>query len=104
LDDLENALKNNDQEGILSTINKLADARQQISLSISKVGAVGNRTDVAATNLDDFKMKLAELTSKTEDADITELATSMAMKELALQASYATAAKLGQNTILNFMK
>jgi flagellin-like hook-associated protein FlgL len=62
-----------------------------------------NRLELAASNLQDFSLKLADLTSKTEDADITELATSLAMKELALQASYATAAKIGQNTILNFI-
>ncbi|MCK9362283.1 MAG: flagellar hook-associated protein FlgL [Syntrophales bacterium] len=104
LDDLKKALENNDQEGILAQMDKLEDARQQVSLSISKVGATMNRLELADSNLQDFSLKLADLTSKTEDADITELATTLAMKELALQASYATAAKLGQNTILDFIK
>ncbi|MHB8830086.1 MAG: flagellin, partial [Syntrophales bacterium] len=104
LDDLKTALENNDQEGILAQVDKLEDARQQVSFSISKVGATMNRLELAGGNLEDFSLKLADLTSKTEDADITELATMLAMKELALQASYATAAKLGQNTILDFIK
>ncbi len=103
LDDLKTALENNDPDGILAQVGKLEDAREQLSFSVSRVGATVNRLELAASNLQDFSLKLADLTSKTEDADITELATSLAMKELALQASYATAAKIGQNTILNFI-
>lgn len=104
LDDLKTALENNDQDGILAQVDKLEDARQQVSLATSKVGVTVNRLDLAGANLEDFSLKLAELTSETEDADITELATLLAMKELALQASYSTAAKLGQNTILDFLR
>jgi flagellar hook-associated protein 3 FlgL len=104
LDDLKTALENNDQDGILAQLDNLTDAQEQISLSISKVGALMNRTELAGSNLEDFSLQLTELKSKTEDADITELATSLAMKGLALQASYAVAAKIGENTILDFMR
>ena len=104
LDNLEAALENNDQQGIMTQVDKLKDARQQVNLCISKVGATMNRLELARNNLLDLNQKLVELTSKTEDADIAELATGFAMKEIALKASYATAAKIGSTTILNFIK
>jgi len=42
--------------------------------------------------------------SNTEDADISEITTELAMKEIALKASYATASKIENLTILDFLK
>ena len=104
LDELKTALVNNDQQGILAQMDKLKDAREQANFYISKVGATMNRLELAKSNLQDFSQKLVELTSNTEDADIAEIATSLAMREIALKASYATASKIGGNTILDFIK
>ncbi len=103
-DDLTTALESNDQQGILAQLDKLEAARQQVSLAVSKVGARMNRLEIAANNIKDLGLQVAALKSETEDADITELATDLATKELALQASYAIAAKIGANTILDFIR
>lgn len=104
LDSLKTALNNNDPQGILDQLDKLTTANNQVNLSISRVGNVKNRMEVAKSNLQDLNQQLTDLTSKTEDADIAELSTSLAMKQIALQASYATAAKISENTILNFIR
>ncbi len=104
LDDLKTALMNNDQQGILAQIDKLTEASVQINLSTSKVGTTVNRLDLAKSNLQDLSLQLTDLSSKTEDADMAELATSLAMKQIALQASYATASRIGSNTIMDFIK
>jgi flagellar hook-associated protein 3 FlgL len=102
-DDLKTALENDDKETILAQLDKLDTAQQQVNLAVSKVGALMNRLEIAGSNLEDFSLQITELKSETEDADIMELATSLATKELALQASYAVAAKIGRNTILDFI-
>lgn len=104
LDELKAALTTNDQAGILAQLDNLKAANDQVSLAASKVGATMNRMDIAKGNLQDLSMQLTDLTSKTEGADVAALATKMAMQQLALQASYATAAKIGSNTILDFIK
>ena len=52
----------------------------------------------------DLDFNLTKLISNTEDADISEIATELAMKEIALKASYATASKIENLTILDFLK
>jgi len=104
LDDLKAALTTNDQAGILAQLDNLKAVNDQVSLAASKVGATMNRMDIAKGNLQDLSMQLTDLTSKTEGADVTSLATKMAMQQLALQASYATASKIGSNTILDFIR
>jgi flagellar hook-associated protein 3 FlgL len=104
LDDLESALTNNDAEGISEQIGYLKSASERVNLCTSRVGTVMSRIDVSKSNLEDFSEQLTGLTSQTEGADITELATSVAMRELALQASYSMASKIGQNTLLDFIK
>jgi flagellar hook-associated protein 3 len=104
LDDLKSALVNNDQGGILAQLENLNIASEQINFATSKVGTVVNRLDLAKSNLQDFSLQLTDLTSQTEDADMAELATSMAMRQSALQASYSMASKIGSNTILDFIK
>ncbi|HLA27709.1 MAG TPA: flagellar hook-associated protein FlgL [Syntrophales bacterium] len=104
LDELKTALANNDQQGILAQVDRLKDAREQANFYVSKVGTTMNRLELAKNNLQDFSQKLVELTSNTEDADVAGLATSLAMKEIALKATYVTASKIGSNTILDFIK
>ncbi|MFZ3114966.1 MAG: flagellar hook-associated protein FlgL [Syntrophales bacterium] len=104
LDDLKAALTTNDQAGILAQLDNLKAVNDQVSLAASKVGATMNRMDIAKGNLQDLSMQLTDLTSKTEGADVASLATKMAMQQLALQASYATASKIGSNTILDFIR
>jgi flagellin-like hook-associated protein FlgL len=51
-----------------------------------------------------MELNLTELISETEDADISEVITQLSMKEIALQASYSAAAKIGNLTILDFLR
>jgi flagellar hook-associated protein 3 FlgL len=104
LDDLKSALTNNDPQGILDQIDRLKTASDQVNLSISKIGTAMNRIDVSKSNLQDFRQQLTNLTSQTEDADIAELSISLATRQLALQACYSLASKIGNNTILDFIK
>jgi flagellin-like hook-associated protein FlgL len=54
--------------------------------------------------LDSLDLKLTSLLSDAQDADIAEYATKLSVQEIALQASCAMAAKIGNTTILNFLK
>ena len=104
LDDLKTALTNNDQAGILAQLDNLKMASDQVSATTAKVGNTMNRLDLAKGNLQALSQQLTDLSSKTADVDIAALSTKLAMQQLALQASYTVAAKMGDNTILNFIK
>ncbi|MBU8911744.1 MAG: hypothetical protein KOO65_10795, partial [Desulfobacterales bacterium] len=63
-----------------------------------------NRLEIAKKNMADMDMDLVGLISNVEDADVSEIITKFAMKEIALKASYATASKIGNLTILDFLR
>jgi flagellin-like hook-associated protein FlgL len=52
----------------------------------------------------DMEMDLTGLISNVEDADISEIITKLAMKEIVLRASYSVASKIGNLTILDFLR
>jgi flagellar hook-associated protein 3 len=104
LDDLKSALTNNDPQGILDQIDRLKTAGEQVNLSISRVGTTMNRIDISKSNLEDLSQQLKDLTSQTEDADVAELSISLATRQLALQACYSLASKIGNNTLLDFIQ
>lgn len=104
LDDLKTALEGNQSDQVLAQVNNLKKAQNQVSFGVSKGGAQANRLEMAKNGLLDLQQNVTSLISNTEDADISGLATQLAMKQVALQASYEMASRIGQNTILDFLK
>jgi len=101
---LKTAMQNNDQEGIQTQIGILEDAQNQIVLNVSKCGTRMNRLEIAKSNLSDLDLKITELTSNIEDADLTKLVTQFTMKETSLNACYSMASEIANTSILNFLK
>ena len=104
LNDLKNALNGNDSQGISAQLENLKNAQDQIMLNQSLCGTNANHIEMAKNNLDNLDEKLTSLLSDAQDADLTDYATQLSMKELALQASYSLAARISSMTILNFLK
>ena len=104
LNDLKNALIGNDSQGISAQLENLKNAQDQIILNQSLCGTNANHIEMAKNNLDNLDEKLTSLLSGAQDADLTDYATQLSMKELALQASYSLAARISSMTILNFLK
>ena len=104
LNDLKSSLEANDPDGIAAQLDNLQKASEQVNENIARCGARMNRLEIAENNMADLDFNLTKLISNTEDADISEIATELAMKEIALKASYATASKIENLTILDFLK
>ena len=85
-------------------MDSLKNAQNQITLNQSISGSKANNIEVAKNNLEEVDMQLDSLLSQTQDADLAELATKLSMKEIALQASYNIASRVGNTTILDFLK
>jgi len=104
LNQLKTALETNDTDGIASCIDDLKAASDQIIKYNSMCGTRVNRLEIAKNNLADLDLDLTKLISNVEDADIAEIMSKFAMKEIALKASYAAASKIGNLTILGFLR
>jgi len=104
LNDLYDALNSNDVLGISAQLDKLKNAQNQVTLNQSLSGSKANYIEIAKNNLEEVDMQLESLLSQTQDADLADLSTKFAMKEVALQASYTIAAKIGKMTILDILE
>ena len=104
LNELKTALENNNPDGIASCLDGLKAASDQISKNISRCGARMNRLEIAKNNLTDMDLDLAGLISEAEEADVSEIITRLAMKEIVLKASYSVASRIGNLTIIDFLR
>jgi flagellar hook-associated protein 3 FlgL len=103
LNDLQIALENNDTDGISGQLENLKNAQEQVLLNQSLCGTKANHLEMAKNSLTNLDEKLTSLLSAAQDADLAEFATRLSLQEIALQASYAMAAKIGDTTILKFL-
>ncbi|MEF3305163.1 flagellar hook-associated protein FlgL [Paenibacillus sp. GYB003] len=104
LQDLVNSLESQDQtaigkgiEGIDLRMNKFLEQRADI-------GAKTNRIELAEDRLKDVDLNLQSLQSKTEDADLAKVITSLKMDENVYQASLSAGAKLIRPSLLDFLR
>jgi len=97
-------LKANDTAGIQQSLNGIDQSLNQVNVNVARCGTMTNRLEIAKTNLDNLTTQLTTTLSNVEDADMAELATKYAMKQVALQASYTMAGKLNEITILDYLK
>jgi flagellar hook-associated protein 3 FlgL len=101
---LKEALISNDSAEISDQSENIKRATTQILLCQSRCGMKANHLDVVKNNLLHFDKTLNFLLTNTQDADLTELAAKLLMNETALKASYAMAGKIGEITILDYLR
>jgi flagellin-like hook-associated protein FlgL len=101
---LKEALDESNDSGIYAQRSNIERAGSQILLSQARCGMKANHLEVVKNNLVQFDETLNFLNSEAQDADITELAVKLLMSETALKTTYAMAARIGEATILNYLK
>jgi len=104
LNDLKDSLEANDPDGIAAQLDNLGKASGQVNRYIARCGIGMNRLEIAENNMADMDFNLTKMLSNTEDVDFSEIATKLAMKEIVLKASYTMASKIGNLTILDFLR
>ncbi|MCL2670101.1 MAG: hypothetical protein FWE89_05395, partial [Syntrophaceae bacterium] len=104
LSDLKKALETNDPQGIIDQMENLEKGHKQLTLNQSLCGTKAQRVELARNNMGKMDLSLTTLLSSIQDADMSEVATQLAMKDLVLQSTYAVTAKLNENTLLNYLR
>ncbi|MBN1548835.1 MAG: flagellar hook-associated protein FlgL [Syntrophaceae bacterium] len=102
--DLITAMEANDDVAVDALIDDLRSARDQLELGTSLCSAKQSRLEMAKNSLARLDQRVTDIIANTENADVAELGMLLSMKETALQSTYALAAKLGDNSILNFLR
>ncbi len=101
---LEDALERNDTEEINLCLEIFDDALDRILIERADVGARVNRGETASYRLLSFEVQVTSQLSRVEDADITRVITDIASAEAAYQAALASAARMLQPSLLNFLR
>lgn len=103
LEDLKAALQADDTEGISAQVEKLGNALNTINAMRAKAGAKLNRLESTTQFWSEFKATMTEVVSETEDADLADVFARLTSQETAYQASLASAARLFQQSILDYV-
>ncbi|MCC7202952.1 MAG: flagellar hook-associated protein FlgL [Nitrospirae bacterium] len=104
LNNLKTAMENNDVNGIEGAMTDLEAGMDQVNNARAGIGARLNRLETAKNHFDKLQFDLAKYKSDTEDADITKIISDMTLQQSMLEASRATAARVLQLSILDFLR
>ncbi|MDZ4201226.1 MAG: flagellin, partial [Gallionella sp.] len=102
--DFKTALENNDTANIQLAIDGIKEASGQITQSIAKVGARMQRLDLAKEHMETLNFDIMKVMSVTEDVDMADLITRFTSNEAALKASYQIAARIGNVSLMDFIR
>lgn len=101
---LQAALETNDAAGIQTALTDISAAQEQVIAERALLGARLNRIDSTKMVLHDFKLSITRFKSDLENIDFTQAISDFANQQTALEATRATAARLIQNSLLNFLR
>ena len=104
VNDLIEALKNDDTSQIQDSLEALDTSSQQILDHLAIVGARTNLYDSIQQRLEDQKYTFELLKSNYEDVDLAEAITELTKSQTAYQAALGTSAKISQLSLLDFLK
>jgi flagellar hook-associated protein 3 len=99
----EEALKENDQEGIGLLIENLENSINHILKYRSTIGTRAIRLETTDYRLIDMNIAFTELLSEVEDADISQAVTDLASYENSYRSALMATAKILQPSLLDFL-
>lgn len=104
LQNLKQALIGGDSAGIQTAMAGIDKDSQTVLAQRGKVGTRVAQMDLYANRLADSKNTQSEWLSKTEDADITDVLSKLQQEQNVYQASLIAAARLGQQSLADYLK
>ena len=106
LDDLQAALEAPVyvQSDIADQAIPLAEARDQVNLARAGSSSAFKRLENYDSTLDSFKVRVKDMLSKTEDADMAQAIVELQFEERAYEASLAASARVMQPSLMSFLK
>jgi len=103
LTEFKTALEADDLDGIRMSMDDLDDYFNQLSNTISDLGAKINRMEIRQNILEQLKITSTTRLSEIEDADLTEAITDLSEKELAYKAALASSAKVMELSLVDYL-
>ena len=102
--DLIVGLENNDTDAISAQTGMLDQARTQVNNIRAANASIYYQLEITARHWQNYKPKIQDLMAKEEEADITKAVVELQNIELAYQTTLATAARIIQPGLVQFLK
>jgi flagellar hook-associated protein 3 FlgL len=102
--DIRDAMRSGDTNAMGAGIGELETAQEQLSVVLSRVGAVQNRLERAESTLESINVQLAETVSDNIDADFAEVALNLNAQTNAYQAALNAGARVIQPSLLDYVR
>ncbi|TYP00179.1 flagellar hook-associated protein 3 FlgL [Geothermobacter ehrlichii] len=100
---LEDALRNNDSAAIEAEMSGLESSMEQVRRHRSIMGNNGSRLEEALGRMENMEIRMREILSRYEDADLVETIANLKKQESALQAALAVTGRISELSILNYL-
>lgn len=104
MDDLIQALEDNDTEAIAEGMSRIDAASDRISTQWAEIGARMNRFELMENRLADDKISLQEQRADVSDVDMADGIIQLKTQENILQAALSTGAKIMQVSLIDFIR
>ena len=101
---LQAALEASDNAGIDTALTNLRTAVDQVNTEAARIGANLNRADASIGLLEDLQLAIARSKSENGDVDFTAAVSKLSLQQTALEATRAAAARVLQQSLLNFLR
>ncbi len=101
---LHDDLAAGDQTAVRARLDELWNAGEDIGAGRAEVGARANRLEQTAVQLSAVQLEWQAQLSRLEDTDIAEASVAYATGETVYQAALATAAKLLQTSLIDYLR
>lgn len=93
-----------DGDELTERLSELNNIQNRVLKTISGIGATINRIDIVKSKNEDFKLSINEDLSNKQDVDIQELYINLTSAKMSYQAGASVAAKIIQQSLLDFIK
>ncbi len=102
--ELRDNLKDGNVAGINESIGKLNDQLDHILRYRVQVGARTSHFESVRSQLQDQEVRLTQVLSNLEDADVARVAVDLSRQQLAYQAALAAGAKILETSLLDYLR
>ncbi|WP_410770657.1 flagellar hook-associated protein FlgL [Fontibacillus sp. BL9] len=104
LDDLANALDNDNRAEISAALEKIDVSADRLSISWAEIGARMNRFELMENRITDDQVSLKEQRAHVADVDVPSAIIDLKSKETVLQAALSTGARIMQTSLVDFLR
>lgn len=103
LNNLETALRNDDDVAINAELVRMRDAEVRLNEVVGEIGTRSSRLILEQNHYSDFELELQEVLSDLEDADLAEEVSNLERANTIIESQFRSQSTISQQSLLDFL-